>query len=157
MGEATRKEESPGIAHRVTIAVLDANVYVSAIINSAGPPADVLEQFLKYSAFELVLSEEIAEEVVRALHYPKLRKYLPIGFHPERWVAEIALLSTVVSGAYRVEGICSDPDDDKYIAAAVEAGASWLVSGDSDLLAIKRHEEVEIVSPRSFLTILKRQ
>lgn len=157
MGETTAGEEKPQVAHRVTTAVLDANVYVSAVINPAGPPAQVLEQFLRYSAFEVVLSQEIAEEIVRALHYPKLAKYLPRGFHPERWVAEIALLSTFVPGDYRIQGVCIDPDDDKYIAAAVESGAQWLVTGDSELLAIKRYEDVEIVSPRSFMAIVKRR
>lgn len=155
--EATERQEAhQGISFGV-IAVLDANVYVSAVIHSSGPPGQLIEQFLRHSAFDLVLSPQIADEVARALRYPKLRKYLPAGFRPERWIAEIALLSTFVSGDYRIERICVDPDDDKYIAAAIEGGAGWLVTGDVDLLAIGRYEQFEIVTPRSFLTLLKRQ
>lgn len=47
-----------------------------------------------------------------------------------------------------------DPDDDKYIAAAIEGRASFVVSGDPDLLDIKDHEGIRIVNPRAFLDLL---
>ena len=55
-------------------------------------------------------------------------------------------------GYMSVEG--KDPDDDKYIAAAIEGRASFVVSGDPDLLDIKVHEGVRIVNPRAFLDLL---
>jgi len=39
-----------------------------------------------------------------------------------------------------------DADDDHVIAAAVAAGATMLVSGDSDLLSMGSHQCIQIVS-----------
>ncbi len=44
--------------------------------------------------------------------------------------------------------------DDKYIAAAIEGRASFVVSGDPELLDIKEHQGVRIVNPRAFLELL---
>jgi predicted nucleic acid-binding protein len=41
----------------------------------------------------------------------------------------------------------NDPDDDQVIAAAVTANATWIVSGDTDLLSIGSHLGILIVSP----------
>ena len=45
--------------------------------------------------------------------------------------------------------VSKDADDDKYIAAAIEGRASFVVSGD-----IKEHQGVRIVNPRAFLDLL---
>jgi predicted nucleic acid-binding protein len=52
-----------------------------------------------------------------------------------------------------VEGVCRDPHDDKYLAAAVNSGAAFLVSGDRDLLDLKRYQRVEIVTPQEFIEL----
>ena len=140
---------------QVLRAVLDANVYISAVIRPQGPPGQIVELFLREAAFEVVLSPRIVEEVLRAFSYPKLRKYLPRTFKAEQWFGDIALLAQLVAGEYDVAGICDDPDDDKYIAAALEGRAGFIVAGDSDLLKIKRYQDVRIVNPRTFLNLLR--
>ncbi len=47
--------------------------------------------------------------------------------------------------------ICRDSDDDLVLATAVAGGASLVVTGDNDLLVLKRYDGVTIVSPRRFL------
>jgi predicted nucleic acid-binding protein len=64
-------------------AVLDANVYVSAYVRPEGPPGQIVERFLRDAAFELVLSENIADEVLRALTYPKVRKSARTNVEPD--------------------------------------------------------------------------
>jgi putative PIN family toxin of toxin-antitoxin system len=135
-------------------AVLDANVYVSAAVRPEGPPGVVVERFLRGAAFEIVLSHAIVEEVLRALSYPKVRKYIRPGLDPELWFEDIVVLSHLVSGARELAGATKDPDDDKYIAAAIEGRARFVVSGDSDLLDLKEYEGIRVVSPRAFLSLL---
>lgn len=50
--------------------------------------------------------------------------------------------------------ICSDPDDDKFLEAAIAAGAGYVVSGDTALLNVKSYHSVEIVRPSRFLKLL---
>jgi putative PIN family toxin of toxin-antitoxin system len=134
-------------------AVLDANVYVSAAVRPEGPPGQIIDRFLRGS-FEIVMSQAIVDEVLRALSYPKVRKYIRPGLDPELWFEDIVVLSQLVAGDREVTGASKDPDDDKYIAAAIEGRAMFLVAGDSDLLVLKEYDGVRIVSPRIFLDLL---
>jgi len=133
-------------------AVLDANVYVSAIIQPAGTPGRLIDRFLREASFEVVLSPAIVDEVLRALPYPKVRKLLR-GADAQLWFEDIVVLADVVADT-QLSGICEDPDDDKYLAAALEGRASHVVTGDRRFLAVEEHGGVEIVTPRAFLDLL---
>jgi putative PIN family toxin of toxin-antitoxin system len=135
-------------------AVLDANVYVSAYVRPEGPPGQVIERFLRQGAFELVLSTEIAAEVLHALAYPKILKAARSRTEPELWFEDILVLAEMVAGELPVGRISADPDDDKYIAAAMEGRAAFVVSGDPDLLEIGEHQSVRFITPRAFLGLL---
>ena len=50
--------------------------------------------------------------------------------------------------------MCRDPSDDKYLSAAVEGRADYLVSGDRDLLDLGQHDLIAIVTPKSFLAMV---
>jgi putative PIN family toxin of toxin-antitoxin system len=134
--------------------VLDANVYVSAIIRPEGPPGRVIERFLRDSAFEVVLSPAIVEETLRALTYAKVRKYVRGTVDPQLWFEDIVLLAEWVAGDDEMSAASVDPDDDTYLAAALEGRATLVVTGDPDLLALEEHHGVRIVNPRAFLGLL---
>ena len=135
-------------------AVLDANVYVSAAVRTEGPPGQIIERFLHDAAFEIVLSQAIVDEVLRALKYPKVRKYIRGDLDPELWFEDIVALAQIVADEHEAAGVSDDPDDDKYIAAAVEGRAAFVVTGDPDLLALKEHEGIRVIRPRVFLDLL---
>ena len=154
---AIRSKAGPQTAPRQKVGVLrvvlDANVYVSALIRPQGPPGQILTRFLENS-FEIVLSPAIVEETVRAFAYPKVRKYIRAGVDPELWFEDVILLAQFVAGDYEVEGVSVDADDDKYLAAAAEGGATLIVTGDPDLLTVKEFQGIRIVTPRVFLDLL---
>ena len=135
-------------------AVLDANVFISAAIRAEGPPGQIIERFLRQSAFDLVVSPAIVEEVLRGLRYPKVTKYIRPDLEPEAWFTGIVLLADLVAGDYVLSGVSDDPDDDKVLAAAVEGRATRLVTGDPDLLSVREHAGIRIVTPRAFLSAL---
>lgn len=135
-------------------AVLDANVFVSAVIHPDGPPGRIIEQFLRTDAFTLVLSEAIVDEVMRALAYPKVRRYVRPGLDPALWMEDLVVLADFVPDPSQVSGVSKDPDDDKYLAAAIAGRAPLVVSGDPHLLSVAEYEGVRIVTPRAFLNLL---
>jgi putative PIN family toxin of toxin-antitoxin system len=134
-------------------AVVDANVYVSAAVRPEGPPGQIIDRFLRGGAFEIVMSQAIVDEVLRALSYPKVRKYIRPGLDPELWFEDIVVLSLLVAGEREFDRASKD-DDDKYIAAAIEGRAGFVVAGDSDLLDLKQYDGIRIVTPRAFLDLL---
>ena len=46
--------------------------------------------------------------------------------------------------------VCRDPDDNKFIACAVDAKAIYIVSGDKDLLTVEKYDEIEIITAKEF-------
>lgn len=137
-------------------AVLDANVLVSALIRPQGPPGQIVLRLLEDRAFALVTSSAILAEVRRALAYPRVRKHIVASDEElDLWVASLGLIAEPVEGSLRIKAVAEDPEDDKYIAAALEGSAQFIVTGDAHLLALKAYEGVRIVAPRAFLTLLK--
>lgn len=135
-------------------AVLDANVFVSAAIRPEGTPGRLIERFLRVEAFEIVVSPAIVNEVTRVLAYPKVRRFISGAVDPLLWLHDIIVHADLVSGEVALSGICDDADDEKYIAAAIEGRAQFVVTGDRKLLAVKQHERVRMVEPRTFLSFL---
>ncbi|MCI0484611.1 MAG: putative toxin-antitoxin system toxin component, PIN family [candidate division NC10 bacterium] len=137
-------------------AVLDANVLVSALIRPKGPPGQVVVRLLRDRAFTLVTSPAILTEVRRSLAYPRVRKHLIASDEDlDLWVASLALVGEPVEGILRIGAVAEDPEDDKYIAAALEGRAQFIVTGDAHLLTLKIYEGVRMVTPRVFLGLLK--
>ena len=134
--------------------MLDANVFVSAAIHAKGPPGRIIERFLHANAFTLVLSPGIIEEVLRALDYPKVRRYLRRVVDATLWFEDLVVLAELVPGGVLVSGVSENPDDDRYLTAAVEGRATFVVTGDPHLLAVGPYEGTRIVSPRAFLDLL---
>jgi putative PIN family toxin of toxin-antitoxin system len=133
--------------------VLDANVFVSAYIRPEGPPGQIIERFVRDGAFDVVLTEPIVEEVLQALAYPKVQTAARSKTEPELWFEDIVVLSQLVAGDVEV-AVCGDPDDDKYVAAAIEGRAAFVVTGDPDLLTLGEHKGIRIITPRAFLDLL---
>ena len=45
------------------------------------------------------------------------------------------------------EPVCSDPDDNKFLEAALAADANYIVSGDTALLNLKSHVAIRALFP----------
>jgi putative PIN family toxin of toxin-antitoxin system len=136
-------------------AVLDANVLASAFIRPLGPSGRILSALVDRSAFQLVLSTAILDELRRVLFYPRLRKELP-GSDVDILlrVTALAILADLAEGDLVVKAVKDDPDDDKYLAAALLGRAEVLVSGDHHLLDLKEYQGVRILTPKVFVGLL---
>jgi putative PIN family toxin of toxin-antitoxin system len=135
--------------------VLDTNVIVSATLIRGGNEDKILRAWQR-GVFELVLSSEILEEIGRVLSYEKLRKF--------RWMTDdeiVLLLETLAQESILVPGTrgvkaSRDPADDKFLSAAIEGGAQYVVSGDRDLLDLKTYREARMLKPAEFLGVLRK-
>ena len=133
-------------------AILDTNVLISGVFWK-GPPFEILKAWQE-QRFRLAISLPILEEYRRVLdEFAKERQMLVLN----SVLKVIELRSEIVKPVPFSEPVCSDPDDDKFLEAAIAAGADYIVSGDKALLNVKFHHEVEVVRPSRFLKLLSRQ
>jgi putative PIN family toxin of toxin-antitoxin system len=137
-------------------AVLDTNLFVSALISRGGLPSLLLAHW-RARRFQLLMTPDLFREIRDVLRRPRLSARY--GLTPE----EVAtLLSLITRRALLVEPRLAlpvavrDPDDEIVLAAAL-AGADYLVTGDDDLLALAGEAALgalKIVTPRRFLEAL---
>jgi putative PIN family toxin of toxin-antitoxin system len=135
--------------------VLDTNVFVSRYLNLTGTPARILD-YWRRNAFELLVSPAILAEYERIMRHERI--VARHGLSGEQVASSIAALrrsATVVQPTQALEGVTSDPDDDKFVACAVAGGADFIVSGDSDLLRIDGYAGIRIITPRAFITLIE--
>jgi hypothetical protein len=137
----------------VITAVLDTNVIVSAVLIRGGVEDRVLRAWFA-DQYRLVLSAPILEEVQRVLQYPRIRAHRWMSDEETaRLLEQFAELSILVEGSRRLR-VCRDPADDKFVVAALEGQANYIVTGDADLLDLGKCHDSEIVTPRRFLQAL---
>jgi putative PIN family toxin of toxin-antitoxin system len=128
--------------------VLDANVLVSAILSPRGTPAQILTAW-RAKQFDLVVSEAILAEIVWVFRYPKIAKR-------HRWSEEqlqtfldnLSHIAILTPGTLTLDVITDDPPDNRYLEAAVEGEAAYIVSGDQLLLHLGAYHGILILTPR---------
>ena len=141
-------------------AVVDTNVWISAILNPAGPPA-AIRTALQQGRFMLVSSEPLLAELVRVLARPRFAERY--GITPTDVGTLTALLReraeiVPVSGDLH---LCRDPDDDLVIETALAGGAAALVTRDDDLKAASEitaalsERGVAVLTVRHFLAAIQ--
>jgi putative PIN family toxin of toxin-antitoxin system len=128
-------------------AVLDTNVFVSAL-NFGGTPNAVLK-LLEADAFTLCISQSIIDEIrqVLLLRFDWSEEDLTQALDP------LLALAEIVEPVARVS-ISRDRNDDHIVACALDGNATVIVTGDDDLLSLGRYENIRIITPRAFVTML---
>jgi hypothetical protein len=132
--------------------ILDTNVLLSALLSPLGAPAKLLEAWER-KAFTLVACDALVAELRDVAGRPFFRARLRASA-AELLAAGLrdfsAFCQKLPSGP-----IAPDPKD-SYLLALAEAGqAEFLVTGDKELLSLKRHKSTRIVTPAAMIDILK--
>jgi putative PIN family toxin of toxin-antitoxin system len=123
--------------------VLDSNVIVAAFA-ARGLCGALFELCL--DRHTIILSDFILTEVRRAFAQKLKMPKHSIG-KIESYLREVCVLSSFDK---ITENICRDKDDNNIIALAVSAKADFIITGDKDLLVLKKYQFIRIVSPREF-------
>lgn len=85
--------------------------------------------------------------IARLHHWPRAKV--------REFAAELAYLGIMTPGEITLNVVRNDPADNRYLECAVEGAADYLVSGDQDLLDLHEHGGIRIVTPRTFLEVLR--
>ena len=131
-------------------AVFDPNVFASAVLQPGGPSGQLLTRFLREASFEVVITPAIVEEVMQVLTYPKLKKRVRGNTAPDLWFEDVLALTHIVDDRTPPD-VSNNTGDAKYLAAAREGLATFVVTDDPGFLALHEYDRVRIVTPEVFL------
>jgi putative PIN family toxin of toxin-antitoxin system len=129
------------------LVVFDTNIFLRALINPKGINARLVASL---DRFVLVSSPSILEEVAEVLSRPELLIAKSIRKLDAERIVSLLRQSPMISPTVKV-AVCRDPDDNKFLEAAIAAKATYVVTGDKDLRAIGEYEGVKIRYPAEFL------
>ncbi len=114
------------------VALIDTNVWVSALINPHGYPARTREAWLT-GHFKIIISQPLLDELDEVLHRPQIQRRL--GTASVR-VGELLQLIAEKASPVEITGqlhLCRDPRDDIVLETAIVGRVTHVVSRDEDI------------------------
>ena len=124
--------------------VVDTNVVISGVF-FGGMPRKVLSAVIN-KEITACATEEIVDEYNEIVCEMISRKQ---GHLNNDILAPLIGIMEIVEAKTRVE-LSRDPDDNKFLGCAKDAKALYIVSGDKDLLVLKKFEGIEIITAKEF-------
>jgi len=126
---------------------LDTNVIVSALLLAESTSRRAFDRAIDLG--KILLSFAALAELNDVLGRRKFRKYVTEN-EAKRFLAALVREAAWVEVKVRVAA-CRDPSDDKFLELAVSGGATHIISGDHDLLALNPFRGISVLTPAAFL------
>ena len=130
---------------------LDTNVLISGTFWEG--EAYRIIQLVEDKKVQCFLSRKILAEYSDVMHSDEIigkvgRHHLEV----KSAIIKMMGMCTIVEPKRRIYAVREDPDDNKILECAVEAGAAFIITYDEKhLLKMKEFEGIKIVSPGEFL------
>jgi len=125
--------------------VVDTNLWISFLI---GKTVGELENKIYEKNLIVLFSEDLTSEIDDVIQRPKFRKYFSISE-----VKVIYEIHNTVGDKIKIisdVNICRDPKDNFLLSLSRDGKADFLITGDPDLLTLKRFENTIIITYREF-------
>lgn len=128
--------------------LLDSNVIIAAFA-ARGLCHALFEYCLE--SHEVFICEEILDEIRKKL-ITKVKVPVSLASDIEKYIRDSTEL---VSPQTLLMPELKDKSDLPVLGAAVAVDAAYLITGDSDLLPLRKMQETDILSPRAFWEKMK--
>lgn len=127
--------------------VLDTNVLISGLLSTTSTPARAVEHAITNG--QIVASVATLRELMTKLLSPKFDRYVPRE-RRDALLLRLAPLFEIVEVVQQIQA-CRDPDDDKFLEAAVNGRADIIVTGDADLVELNPFRGIAILTSSAFM------
>ena len=130
--------------------IFDTNLWISFLIRR---DLRFIDSFIKKGQIKLVFSEELLQEFITVSRRPKFRDYFSTS-DIEDLLRFFDMYGKLVKVTTSVSD-CRDIKDNFLLNLAIDSKADYLVTGDSDLLELRKIGITEIITLKDFLKGLK--
>jgi putative PIN family toxin of toxin-antitoxin system len=126
--------------------ILDTNLWIGFLISKN---RSVLESVLFSGQARLLFSMELLSEFTEVVKRPKFQKYFS-GKDIEDILKTIDEYADFIKVSSKIE-ICRDMKDNFLLSLALDGHADYLLTGDVDLLVLKKIGRTKIITMSKFL------
>jgi uncharacterized protein len=127
--------------------VIDTNLWISFIISNR---LEQLDALLSSGTVRLLFSMELVAEIQETIRKPKLRKFFT-GYALEEMLVTLAPYVDFIDVESKV-ATCRDPKDNFLLALAKDGQADYLITGDQDILILKKSGKTRMITYSSFIS-----
>lgn len=128
--------------------IIDTNIWISGLF-WGGVPFQILEKFYRRLIIPCFSRETFNEWNDKVGALAQITGKLELYLKDKRLIEKNSLF---VFPQEKID-ICRDPKDNKFLEAATASAANFLISGDRDLITLKRIKETHIITPAQFLKL----
>ena len=120
-----------------------------------GGRLESIREAWKKGKIQLIFCPKTLEELIKVLHYPKF------GLTEEEitYLVKVELLPYVVlieNTTSLDPSLIRDKNDLKFLECALSGKADYLVSGDKDVLEVKKIQTIKVLNAKGFLEVLEK-
>jgi uncharacterized protein len=135
------------MANRPERIVVDTNIFISFLISDT---FNKLDKYLQANKVRFLFSEELLNEFLEVVSRPKIKKYFS-----DKDLAK--LLDSINDHADFIEvtahvKICRDKKDNFLLALCDDGKADYLLTGDEDLLVLKKFKNTTILKIADYIS-----
>ena len=127
--------------------VFDTNVVISAVLFNNSVPGQAFIRALNHG--RILVSKALVGELSRVLGRDRFDRYVTRE-ERDAFLSSLIRESSLIEISQAVQ-VCRDPEDDQILELAVNGSATYIVTGDTDLLVLNPFRGIEIVTPAEFL------
>ena len=130
--------------------ILDTNLWISFLISKR---LNFIDNLLIEGKIRLIFSKELIEEFLTVAKRPKFEKY----FSDDKILDLLRLFNKygkLIEVSSEIKE-CRDFKDNFLLSLAVDSKSDYLITGDSDLLVIKKIKKTKIITWSGLIKELK--
>ena len=127
--------------------VIDTNVFVSYLLSKNSKPRQAVIQAMRTGY--ILISENLISELSEVLDRKKFDQYVDLETRQD-FIYSLSDEGLMIYPDGKITA-CRDPKDNMILELAVSGNADCIITGDKDLLILKKFRSIPIVTPDKFL------
>ena len=131
--------------------ILDCNIWISFLI---GHQTQLVQQILTDTRFDVFVCDELMEEIHSVSSRPKIRTRIGDD-ELDDFFRIIYAFCRMAKIGQKAQSEIRDPKDLYLLSLAESIDADFIVSGDADLLDLKRHKQTKLLKLADFRKLME--